>query len=289
VTDDIQIGIIGGSGLYEMQGLNVLYEREVETPFGAPSDPYILGEVDGVVVAFLARHGRGHRFTPSEVNYRANIYGFKLLGVHTILSASAVGSMKEDYAPTDIVFPHQFIDRTRHRADTFFGNGIVGHVPFADPICAAVSFLMAEAGRAAGARVHVGGTYVCMEGPQFSTRAESHLYRSWGADVIGMTNLTEAKLAREAELCYATMALVTDYDCWHPEHDDVDIEQILGYLRQNVTVAQAILRASITGAANRKRDCACANALQYAILTHRDAIPPKAKDDLSAILGKYVS
>ena len=286
---DIQIGIIGGSGLYEMQGLNVLYEREVETPFGAPSDAYILGEVDGVVVAFLARHGRGHRFTPSEVNYRANIYGFKLLGAHTILSASAVGSMKEDYAPTDIVFPHQFIDRTRHRADTFFGNGIVGHVPFADPICASVSFLMAEAGRAAGARVHVGGTYVCMEGPQFSTRAESNLYRSWGADVIGMTNLTEARLAREAELCYATMALVTDYDCWHPEHDDVDIEQILGYLRQNVTVAQTILRASIAGAAARKRDCACANALQYAILTHRGAIPPKVKEDLAALIGRYVS
>ena len=289
MSDDIQIGIIGGSGLYEMQGLHVLYEREVETPFGAPSDAYIIGEVDGVVVAFLARHGRGHRFTPSEVNYRANVYGFKLLGAHTILSASAVGSMKEDYHPTDIVFPHQFIDRTRHRADTFFGNGIVGHVPFADPICAGVSSLMAEAGRAAGARVHAGGTYVCMEGPQFSTRAESNLYRSWGVDVIGMTNLTEAKLAREAELCYATMALVTDYDCWHPEHDDVDIEQILGYLRANATMAQTILRTSIAGAASRTRDCACANALQFAILTHRDAIPPKAKDDLAAIIGRYLT
>jgi 5'-methylthioadenosine phosphorylase len=288
-VSDIQIGIIGGSGLYEMAGLNVLYEREVETPFGNPSDPYVIGEVDGVVVAFLARHGRGHRFTPSEVNYRANVYGFKLLGVHTILSASAVGSMKEDYHPTDIVFPHQFIDRTRHRADTFFGNGLVAHVPFADPICAGVSLLMSEAGRNAGARVHVGGTYVCMEGPQFSTRAESNLYRSWGVDVIGMTNLTEAKLAREAEICYATMALVTDYDCWHPEHDDVDIELILGYLRANATMAQTILRTSIAGAAARTRDCACANALQFAILTHRDAIPPKVKDDLAAIIGRYVT
>jgi 5'-methylthioadenosine phosphorylase len=288
VSEDIQIGIIGGSGLYAMQGLNVLYEREVETPFGAPSDPYVIGEVDGVVVAFLARHGRGHRFTPSEVNYRANVYGFKLLGAHTILSASAVGSMKEDYHPTDIVFPHQFIDRTRHRADTFFGNGVVGHVPFADPICASVSFLMAEAGRTAGARVHVGGTYLCMEGPQFSTRAESNLYRSWGVDVIGMTNLTEAKLAREAEICYATMALVTDYDCWHPEHDDVSIDQILEYLHANATMAQTILRTSIAGAARRRRDCACANALQFAILTDRGAIPPKAKDNLSAILGRYL-
>ncbi|HUR81559.1 MAG TPA: S-methyl-5'-thioadenosine phosphorylase [Thermoanaerobaculia bacterium] len=283
-----QVGIIGGSGLYEMQGLSVLEERTIETPFGAPSDPYVLGEVDGVRVAFLSRHGRGHRFTPSEVNYRANIYGFKLLGAHTILSASAVGSMKEDYAPTDIVFPHQFIDRTRHRADTFFGNGVVGHVPFADPICASVSFLMAEAGRTAGARVHIGGTYVCMEGPQFSTRAESNLYRSWGADVIGMTNLTEARLAREAEICYATMALVTDYDCWHPEHDDVSIDQILEYLRQNSAMAQTILRTSIAGAANRKRDCACANALQFAILTDRAAIPAQAKQNLAAILAKYL-
>ncbi|HEX8411058.1 MAG TPA: S-methyl-5'-thioadenosine phosphorylase [Thermoanaerobaculia bacterium] len=285
---DIQIGIIGGSGLYEMQGLNVLYERTIETPFGMPSDPFVIGEVDGVKVAFLSRHGRGHRFTPSEVNYRANVYGLKLLGAHTILSASAVGSMKEDYAPTDIVFPHQFIDRTRHRPDTFFGNGLVAHVAFADPICAGVSFLMADAGREAGAKVHIGGTYVCMEGPQFSTRAESNLYRSWGADVIGMTNLTEAKLAREAELCYATMALVTDYDCWHPEHDDVEIEQILGYLRANATMAQTILRTSIARAASRKRDCACVNALQFAFLTDRDTIPPATKDALAPIIGKYI-
>jgi 5'-methylthioadenosine phosphorylase len=285
---DVSIGIIGGSGLYAMEGLRVLHERSIETPFGDPSDPYVIGEIDGIGVAFLARHGRGHRFTPSEVNYRANVYGMKVLGVHTILSASAVGSLKEEYHPTDIVFPHQFIDRTRHRADTFFGNGLVGHVPFADPVCAAVSFLMGDAARAAGAKVHIGGTYVCMEGPQFSTRAESELYRSWGADVIGMTNLTEAKLAREAEICYATMALVTDYDCWHPEHDDVDIEQILGYLRANVATAQTILRTSIRAAAQRPRDCGCAKALQFAILTDRGAIPPRVKDDLAPIIGKYI-
>ena len=286
--NEMAIGIIGGSGLYAMEGLEVLEEHTIETPFGAPSDPYILANADGVGVAFLARHGKGHRFTPSEVNYRANIYGFKVLGAHTILSASAVGSMKEEYKPTDIVFPHQFIDRTRHRADTFFGNGLVAHVAFADPICAGVSFLMGEAGREHGATVHMGGTYICMEGPQFSTRAESNLYRTWGADVIGMTNLTEAKLAREAELCYATMALVTDYDCWHPEHDDVDIEQILGYLRANAAMAQKILRTSIARAAARTRDCACVNALQFALLTDRSAIPEQAKKDLAPLIGKYI-
>ncbi|HEV7242138.1 MAG TPA: S-methyl-5'-thioadenosine phosphorylase [Thermoanaerobaculia bacterium] len=288
VSIGIDVGIIGGSGLYAMEGLNVLDERTIDTPFGAPSDPYVIAEADGIGVAFLARHGKGHRFTPSEVNYRANIYGLKVLGVHTILSASAVGSMKEDYRPTDIVFPRQFIDRTRHRADTFFGNGIVAHVPFADPICTAVSALMGEAGREAGAKVHLGGTYLCMEGPQFSTRAESYLYRTWGVDVIGMTNLTEAKLAREAEICYATMALVTDYDCWHPDHDDVDIEQILGYLRANAAMAQRILRTSITRAANRRRDCGCANALQFALLTDRGAIPQATKDALDPIIGKYI-
>jgi 5'-methylthioadenosine phosphorylase len=287
-TSTIQVGIIGGSGLYEMEGLTVLEERTIETPFGAPSDPYVLGEVDGVRVAFLSRHGRGHRFTPSEVNYRANLFGFKLLGAHTILSASAVGSMKEEYHPTDIVFPHQFIDRTRHRADTFFGNGIVAHVAFADPICANVSFLMSDAAREQGARVHAGGVYLCMEGPQFSTRAESSLYRTWGVDVIGMTNLTEAKLAREAELCYATMAMITDYDCWHPDHDDVDIAQILEYLRANAAMAQKILRGSIARAANRTRDCACANALQYALLTAREAIPERAKRELGPIIGRYI-
>ena len=282
------IGIIGGSGLYEMDGLEVLFERSVQTPFGEPSDPYVIGEVDGVRVAFLARHGRGHRFTPSELNYRANIFGFKLLGVHTILSASAVGSMKEDYHPTDIVFPHQFIDRTRHRADTFFGNGIVAHVAFADPICAGVSFLMSAVARDAGARTHEGGVYLCMEGPQFSTRAESHLYRSWGVDVIGMTNLQEAKLAREAEICYATMALVTDYDCWREAGEDVNIEQILGYLRANATMAQKILRGSIKRAAERDRTCLCTTALQHAIITNPAVVPPRVKADLAPLIGKYL-
>jgi 5'-methylthioadenosine phosphorylase len=286
--NDVAIGIIGGSGLYQMEGLTVLDERNVETPFGDPSDAYIIGEIDGVRVAFLSRHGRGHRLSPSELNYRANLFGFKLLGVHTILSASAVGSMKEEYAPTDIVFPHQFIDRTRHRPDTFFGNGLVAHVGFADPICTGLSSTMSAAARAAGARVHDGGIYICMEGPQFSTRAESNLYRSWGAGVIGMTNLQEAKLAREAEICYATMALVTDYDCWHETHDDVTVETVLAYLAKNAETAQKILRNSIVPAANRKRDCACASALQYAIITQKAAIPEKVKRDLAPIVGKYV-
>jgi 5'-methylthioadenosine phosphorylase len=285
---DASIGIIGGSGLYQMEGLTVIEERTIETPFGAPSDPYVIGEVDGTRVAFLSRHGRGHRYTPTEVNYRANIYGLKLLGVHTILSASAVGSMKEEYKPTDIVFPHQFIDRTRHRPDTFFGNGIVGHVAFADPICAGVSFLMGDVARQLGATVHMGGVYVCMEGPQFSTRAESNLYRSWNADVIGMTNLTEAKLAREAEICYATMALVTDYDCWHEEHADVSVDQILGYLRANAEMAQKILRGSIARVVERKRECGCHDALQYAIITDPNAVPESAKRDLAPIVGRYI-
>jgi 5''-deoxy-5''-methylthioadenosine phosphorylase len=286
---DATIGIIGGSGLYQMEGLNVLEERTVETPFGEPSDAYVIGEIDGVRVAFLSRHGRGHRLTPSELNYRANIFGFKLLGVHTILSASAVGSMKQEYAPTDIVFPHQFIDRTRHRPDTFFGNGIVVHVSFADPICVGVSATMSNIAREAGANVHVGGVYLCMEGPQFSTRAESKLYRSWGVDVIGMTNLQEAKLSREAEICYATMALVTDYDCWHETHDDVMVETVLAYLAKNAETAQKILRNSIVPAANRKRDCACPTALQYAIMTKPAAIPAIVRHDLAPIIGKYIS
>ncbi|HEU4521436.1 MAG TPA: S-methyl-5'-thioadenosine phosphorylase [Thermoanaerobaculia bacterium] len=288
MTGEVQVGIIGGSGLYEMEGLRVLFERNVETPFGDPSDAYVVGEVDGIRVAFLARHGRGHRLMPSELNYRANIFGFKLLGAHTILSASAVGSMKEEYRPTDIVFPHQFIDRTRHRADTFFGNGFVAHVSFADPICAGVSFLMGEAGRAEGATVHIGGVYLCMEGPQFSTRAESNLYRTWGVDVIGMTNLQEAKLAREAELCYATMALVTDYDCWHETAEDVTVDQVLQYLRANASMAQKILKRSIAGAVDRARTCACASALQYAIITDPRVVPPKVKDDLAPLISKYI-
>jgi 5'-methylthioadenosine phosphorylase len=288
MNDTASIGIIGGSGLYQMEGLTVLEERKIETPFGDPSDAYVIGEIDGVRVAFLSRHGRGHRLSPSELNYRANLFGFKLLGVHTILSASAVGSMKEEYAPTDIVFPHQFIDRTRHRADTFFSDGIVAHVGFADPICTATSSTMSRVAREVGARVHDGGVYLCMEGPQFSTRAESHLYRSWNVDVIGMTNLQEAKLAREAEICYATMALVTDYDCWHESHEDVTVETVLAYLAKNAETAQKILRNSIVPAANRNRDCPCVNALKYAIITQPSAITAEAKRRLAPIIGKYV-
>jgi 5'-methylthioadenosine phosphorylase len=284
---EIAVGIIGGSGLYEMEGLQVLEERSIDTPFGEPSDPYVIGEVDGVRVAFLSRHGRGHRKMPTEINYRANLFGFKTLGVQSILSASAVGSMKEQYAPTDLVFPLQFIDRTRHRADTFFGNGIVAHVGFADPICGPTAALAASAAREAGAKVHEGGTYLCMEGPQFSTRAESHLYRSWGVDVIGMTNLTEAKLAREAEICYTTMALVTDYDCWHASHEAVSVEQVLGYLRANAVMAQKTLRLAIPKVAARTRDCACPTALQYAMLTDRKAIPEGLRKDLAPLIGKY--
>ncbi len=282
------IGVIGGSGLYQMEGLSILDEKSVQTPFGDPSDPYLIGEIDGQRVAFLARHGRGHRLLPSEINFRANIYGFKVLGVETIVSASAVGSMKVEYKPMDIVLPHQFIDRTRHRADTFFGGGIVAHVSFADPICASVSFLLAEGGSAAGATMHLGGTYVCMEGPQFSTRAESMLYRSWETDVIGMTNLQEAKLAREAEICYATMALVTDYDCWHESEEAVSVEQVIGYLQKNAATACAIIRGVVGRIAQRERDCPCVSALQYAILTDPKVIPPKVKQDLAPIIGKYV-
>lgn len=283
-----RIGIIGGSGLYSMEGLEIREERVIETPFGSPSDAYILGEVDGTPVAFLSRHGRGHRMLPYELNFRANIFGFKLLGVDTIVSASAVGSMKEEYHPTDIVFPDQFIDRTRHRPDTFFGNGVAAHVSFADPICSEVSSAMAHASRDAGATTHEGGVYLCMEGPQFSTRAESNLYRSWGVDVIGMTNLQEAKLAREAEICYATMALVTDYDCWHESEESVSVEQVIGYLRKNAATANAIIRRVVPVLAQRDRQCPCASALKYAIITDPAHIAPQVKEDLKVLIGKYV-
>jgi 5'-methylthioadenosine phosphorylase len=285
---EARIGVIGGSGLYEIPGLKIVEERRVVTPFGEPSDPYAIGEIEGQRIVFLSRHGKGHRYLPSELNFRANIYGFKLLGVEMILSASAVGSMKEQYHPTDIVVPNQFIDRTRHRVDTFFGNGLVAHVAFADPVCEDIRKTIVESGRAVGATIHDGGTYVCMEGPQFSTRAESMLYRSWGVDVIGMTNLQEAKLAREAEICYATMALVTDYDCWHETEEDVTVEKVVEYLHKNAATACAIVRDAVKKLANRERTCACVNALQNAILTDRKAIPPKVKQSLAAIIGKYV-
>jgi 5'-methylthioadenosine phosphorylase len=283
----VSIGIIGGSGLYDMAELTDREEKVLTTPFGQPSGPYVLATLRGKRVAFLARHGAGHRLNPSELNYRANIFGMKLLGVEWILSASAVGSLQEKYAPTDLVFPDQFIDRTRGRISTFFNDGIVAHVGFAHPLSEYLATLAAECATAAGARAHRGGTYVCMEGPQFSTLAESRLYRSWGGDVIGMTNLQEAKLAREAEIAYATMALVTDYDCWHPAHDSVTIELIIGYLTANVKMAQDVIARVVERLDVGRRDPAH-HALRSAILTSQDAIPANVKRDLAPLIGKYV-
>jgi 5'-methylthioadenosine phosphorylase len=282
-----QIGIIGGSGLYDMAELTDREEISLTTPFGDPSGPYVLATLAGKRVAFLARHGAGHRIMPSELNFRANIYGFKTLGVERILSASAVGSLKEEYPPLDIVVPDQFFDRTRGRISTFFGDGIVAHVGFAHPVCGELSCMAYEAAKIVGAGVHMGGTYVCMEGPQFSTLAESKLYRSWGMDVIGMTNLQEAKLAREAEICYATLALVTDYDCWHPDHDSVSVELIVANLMQNARTAQRIIAEAVTRMP-AARCCACGSALATAIITRPDAIPARIKQDLAPIIGKYV-
>ena len=282
-----QIGIIGGSGLYDMAELTDREKITISTPFGDPSGPYVLGTLRGRRVAFLARHGRGHRLMPSELNFRANIYGFKTLGVERIVSASAVGSLKLEYAPQDTVIPNQFFDRTKGRVSTFFGRGLVAHVSFAHPVCGHVSSVAHDAAVAVGARAHLGGTYVCMEGPQFSTLAESQLYRSWGMDVIGMTNLQEAKLAREAEICYATLALVTDYDCWHPEHDSVTVEMIVANVIQNAKTAQAIL-AETVGRLGGARTCPCATALANAIITSRDAIPAETRAALAPIVGKYL-
>jgi 5'-methylthioadenosine phosphorylase len=282
-----EIGIIGGSGLYAMPGLTAVHEERVATPFGDPSDAFILGELEGRKVAFLARHGRGHRILPSELNFRANIYAMKKLGVERILSLSAVGSLKEEHKPGDFVVVDQFIDRTFLRTATFFGDGIVGHVAFGDPVCATVAKAIATGCKSEGVRAVSGGTYVCMEGPQFSTRAESNLYRSWGADVIGMTNLQEAKLAREAEICYATAAMVTDYDCWREGHDDVTVEQIVAVLNQNAANACKVVRSAVA-AMPRERKCACASALQFAILTSPDAIPAAAREKLDLLLGKYL-
>jgi 5'-methylthioadenosine phosphorylase len=282
-----EIGIIGGSGLYAMPGLTQVREERVTTPFGEPSDAFVLGELEGRKVAFLARHGRGHRLLPSELNFRANIYAMKALGVERILSVSAVGSLKEEHKPTDFLIPDQFIDRTFLRTATFFGDGIVGHVAFGDPVCATVAQTIAKACAAEGVVGKSGGTYVCMEGPQFSTRAESNLYRSWGADVIGMTNLQEAKLAREAEICYATMAMVTDYDCWREGHDDVTVEQIVAVLHQNAANAARVVKAAVA-AMPSDRSCACASALKYAILTDRSAIPADTKQKLDLLIGKYL-
>jgi 5'-methylthioadenosine phosphorylase len=284
----VEIGIIGGSGLYDMAELHEREERQLTTPFGDPSGPYVVGTLRGRRVAFLARHGAGHRLMPSELNFRANIFGFKLLGVTQILSASAVGSLKEEYRPLDLVFPDQFLDRTNGRISTFFGRGLVAHVGFAHPLCERLRALAADCATEVGATVHRGGTYVCMEGPQFSTLAESRLYRSWGMDIIGMTNLQEAKLAREAEMCYATMALVTDYDCWHPEHDAVTVDLVIANLQQNAQTAQQVI-AETVGRLSAARACGCGQALASALITRPDAIPDQTKRDLAPLVGKYLS
>jgi len=286
-----KVGIIGGSGLYQMAELTDIEEVNIDTPFGKPSDSIIIGTLQGARVAFLPRHGRGHRLLPSELPFRANIYALKLLGVERIISASAVGSLKEEHKPLDIVIPDQFIDRTynRWRESTFFGDGIAAHIAFADPVCKELGDAIEEAGRAVSqVEIHRGGTYVCMEGPAFSTLAESNLHRSWGADVIGMTNLQEAKLAREAEICYATIALVTDYDCWHPEHDSVTVDIVIQNLLKNVANAQLLIKETVKLIANRDRSCRCAATLKSAIITSPEFISAEAKERLSAIIGKYV-
>ena len=285
VNDSAKVGVIGGSGFYEL--LDNAREVTLDTPFGPPSDSYFLGDIGGVPVAFLPRHARGHRILPSEVNYRANIWGMKALGVHYVLSASAVGSLREELKPLDIVVPDQLFDRTKARPSTFFGDGVVVHMGFADPFCPALSKAIVEHGRGVGATVHEGGTYVCMEGPQFSTRAESNAYRQLGFDIIGMTNLQEAKLAREAELCYATMALVTDYDCWFEGEADVTLEQVLSNVRRNVETAQAIVR-SIIPSLDLACDCGCRHAVEFAINTPAELIPQATTDKLDLLIGKYL-
>ncbi len=284
-----KIGIIGGSGLYQMPELAEVEEVEIDTPFGRPSDAFIVGTLEGQRVAFLPRHARGHRFTPTEVPFRANIYGMKLLGVERILSASAVGSLQEQYAPLDMVIPDQFFDRTRARAreSTFFGEGIVAHVAFAHPVCGELGDVLEESCKVADVKTHRGATYICMEGPAFSTKAESEVYRSWGMDIIGMTNLQEAKLAREAEICYATLALVTDYDCWHPGHDAVTADSVIEYLNKNVRNAQLIMKEAVKRIGGSERTCMCGSALQHAIFTAPDSWPAATRIKLEAIIKKY--
>ena len=287
MREEFVVGVFGGSGLYDIEGLESLRELELSTPFGAPSDAFVTGILGGVRMVFLPRHGRGHRISPTEINFRANVWGMKKLGVTRILSISAVGSMREDIAPGDFVVIDQFIDRTRHRADTFFGDGVVAHVMFADPVCPEVRRSLLEAGSKLDIRIHDGGTYLNMEGPQFSTRAESRVYRSWGADVIGMTNLQEARLAREAEICYATVAMATDYDCWHETHDDVTVEAILALMRKNVGYARRLVAETVPRLP-RDRACSCGNALSSALLTAPDRIPAGARERLSLLIDKYL-
>jgi 5'-methylthioadenosine phosphorylase len=287
--EQVRIGIIGGSGLYQMPELTDVAEITVDTPFGNPSDALIIGTLENQRVAFLPRHGRGHRFTPTELPFRANIYAMKSLGVECLLSASAVGSLQEKYAPLDMVIPDQFFDRTRARAreSTFFGEGIVAHVAFAHPVCEALGDVLEASCKAADVTAHRGGTYLCMEGPAFSTVAESNVYRSWGMDIIGMTNLQEAKLAREAEICYATLALVTDYDCWHPGHDAVTVETVIEYLNKNVRNAQLIIRDAVKRLGSHVRECKCGSALKHAIFTAPDLWPAATTRKLEAIIKKY--
>ncbi len=285
--NEAEIGIIGGSGLYEMPGLEQRREVPLDTPFGNPSDAYVTGVLEGRRVAFLARHGRGHRLLPTELNFRANIHGFKQLGVRQILSASAVGSLKLEHKPLDFVIPDQFIDRTRLRNSTFFGDGVVAHIGFADPLCSSLADAIETAADSIQFPIKRGGTYVCMEGPAFSTRAESNLYRSWGADLIGMTNLQEAKLSREAEICYATIAMVTDYDCWHEEEEDVTVEMLIGYLHQNSDNAKRLLR-EVVRRLSPQVECGCQQALAAAIITDPKAIPAESYRRLALIIGKYV-
>ncbi len=285
--EEKMVGVIGGSGLYEMEGLEEVQTVSLKTPFGNPSDPFIVGRLEGVKIAFLPRHGKGHRISPSSLNFRANIFGMKKLGVQWIIGVSAVGSMKESIHPGEMVIPDQFIDRTTGRASTFFSDGIVGHISFADPICPVLSEILLQAGKEVGATVQKGGTYICIEGPQFSTRAESKLYRSWGVDVIGMTNIPEAKLAREAEICYATLAFATDYDCWHETAGDVSIGDVLRILAQSTKIAQSAIRKAVQKLPN-KRECLCSTALQYAVITGKKHIPEKTKKDLEPIIGKYL-
>jgi 5'-methylthioadenosine phosphorylase len=287
MSNDVRIGIVGGSGLYAMDGLTDVEEVQIDTPFGAPSDKYRVGTLEGRRVAFLARHNRNHSISPSELNFRANIYGFKQLGAEWILSASAVGSLKEEHHPLDIVLPDQFVDRTKARASTFFTDGIVAHISFGDPICSVLSDVVAAAGADAGVRIKRGGAYVCMEGPQFSTKAESNLYRSWGMDLIGMTNLQEAKLAREAEICYVTIAMVTDYDCWHPDHDAVTVADIIQNLQKNSANAQRIIRATLKRLPV-ERSCKCGHALEHAILTDLKKAPEATLQRLKVVLKRYL-